>query len=393
MKKLFALFTILFFVGGFVLAQDGYQFTDIKRLPCTSVKDQASSGTCWSFSTLSFIESEMMRIGKKDVPDLSTMFTVHKCYEEKAMKYVRMQGKTNFGSGGSFHDNLFVMNNFGMMPNDAYQGLCYGEKKHAHGELDNVLKAYVDVIVKNENKSITISWTKGFTGILDAYLGAVPEKFTYKGKSYTPRTFADEVVGLNPDDYVEISSFSHHPMYSKFIIEIPDNWLWESVYNVPLNELTQIMDNAINNGYTIGWGGDVSERGFNYSKGYAVVPDADVAKMTKTEREKWDKKTEREKTRELNSSNPGKEKEITQENRQLAFDNQTTTDDHGMHIIGLAKDQLGTKYYIVKNSWDVSEPYEGYFYASEAYVKYKTTSIIVHKNAVPAEIKKKLGIN
>lgn len=376
----------------FCFSQNDYKFTDLKRISTTSVKDQASSGTCWSFSTSSFLESEMLRIGKKEMVDLSEMYVVRMCYMQKAWNYVRMQGNTNFGPGGSFHDELWVLENYGMVPEEAYSGLNYGEKKHTHGELDAVLRTFVESIVKNENKKISTAWPLAFKGILDAYFGPVPEKFTYKGKEYTPRSFADNIVALNPNNYVELTSFTHHPFYKKFVLEIPDNWLWSEVYNVPLDEMMATIDNAINNGYTVAWGSDVSEKGFKYNKGYAIVPDADVASMTKTERDKWDLMTDAEKDKKLANETVKTEKVITQEVRQLAFDNQTTTDDHGMHIVGIAKDQNGGKFYIVKNSWDTDGGVEGYFYASEAFVRYKTTSIMIHKDAVSAAIKQKLAI-
>jgi bleomycin hydrolase len=248
-------------------------------------------------------------------------------------------------------------------------------------------------VLENPNKKISTSWHNGYQGILDAYLGKVPETFTINGKKYTPQSYAKEVVGLNPDDYVEITSFTHHPFYSKFILEIPDNWLWESMYNVPLDDMMTIITEALKNGYTIGWAADVSEKGFSFKNGVAVVPETEIAEMAGSEKERWEAMTKEEQERMLYSfEEPMKEKKIDQNNRQEAFDNQLTTDDHGMHITGMAKDQNGTVYFKVKNSWNTVNIYDGYLYASESYIRYKTLSIMVHKNAIPKEIQKKLGL-
>ncbi len=399
MKKIYYISLLLVFnfvAVSFLTAQKkpatGYEFKDIKRLPTTSVKNQYRSGTCWSFSALSFLESEMLRKGKKD-PDLSEMFVVRNCYSDKAKRTVRMHGHLNFGGGGAFHDALYVLKKYGAVPEEAYKGLTIGEEKHIHGEMDQVLKDYVDGVVKNKNRKLTPVWHQGFEGLLDVYLGKYPEKFKYKGKEYTPKSFAKEVVGLNPDDYVEITSFSHHPFYSKFILEVPDNWLWGEAYNVPLNDFKKIISNAIDNGYTVAWASDVSENGFSYSNGIAVVPNNTKEDLADTERSKWDQLSRNKKNELLyNLKAPGKEKTITQEMRQKEFDNFLTTDDHGMHIIGKAKDQNGTLYYIVKNSWDTDNLYDGYFYASEAFVVFKATNIMVHKDAIPKEIRKKLKL-
>ena len=368
----------------------GYVFTDVIRLPATSVKDQHASGTCWAFSTVSFLESEMMRNGVKleDVPDLSEMFVVRKVYEQKAKKYIRMHGTIEFGGGGAFYDVLWVLKNYGMMPEKAYTGLHYGKKKHNHHELDKVLKAYVDAL-KDENE-LTTAWFQGYNGILDAYLGKVPEKFTYKGKEYTPRSFADNVVKLNADDYVSITSYTHHPFWTQFAIEVPDNWQWSLSYNVPMEDMVRIVDNALKNGYTVAWGADVSEPYFSYKNGVAVVPDLPMPDLVVTERRRWERS---DKSSKYHLDKPGKEKKITQEMRQDAFDRFATTDDHGMHIIGLAKDQNGTEYYIVKNSWDTSNKYDGYIYVSKAYFEYKTMNFVVHKDAIPADLRKKMHID
>ena len=393
------MFALIFGLSFLANAQDaksnqpkGYQFTDIKRLPATSVKDQARAGTCWSWSGISFFESEMIRMGKEPI-DLSAMYIVRHAYSDKATKFVRLHGSMNFAVGGAFCDVMHVIKNYGIVPMDVYKGLNYGEPNHAFGEIDDVLAGYINAVIKNSNKKLSTAWKKCFDGILDAYLGEEPEKFEYKGKEYTPRTFADEVVGLNMDDYVSLTSFTHHPFYSQFAIEVPDNWLWGMSYNLPIDELAQVMSNAIDNGYTFAWASDVSERGFQTSQpGVAVVPTTDTKEMSGAEIAKWEAMPKGNQTPDAFRQGPAPEKEITQEMRQQEFDNYLTTDDHGMHVIGKAKDQNGTVYYIVKNSWNKYNKFGGYFYASEPFMKYKTMNIIVHKNAIPKDIRKKLGI-
>lgn len=369
--------------------EEGYKFTDIKRLPTTCVKSQDRAGTCWSWSTISFLESEIMRMGKDSV-SLSPMFVVWNTYHEKGVKYVRMQGKLNFGQGGASADVTWAIKDHGIVPLELYKGLNYGEEVHVHGELDAVLKGYVDAIVSNPNKKISTAWLRGYDAVLNEYLGVKPEKFTWKGKEYTPQTFATEACGLNMDDYVSLTSFTHHPFYTQFAIEVPDNWIGEMSYNLPLDELMDVLDKAIDKGYTFSWGSDVSEAGFSRN-GLAVVPDVDFKEMSDAEIAKWVKMPKSQQTAEL-LKKPGKEKEITQELRQIEFDNQLTTDDHGMHVIGKAVDQIGNKYFIVKNSWGSYNQYDGYLYASYPFVAYKTTSVMIHKDALPKELKKKLGI-
>jgi bleomycin hydrolase len=373
--------------------EKSYQFTVVKDIPCTTVKDQYRSGTCWSFSGLGFLEAEMLRLGKPAV-DLSEMFVVYHSYSDKAVKYVRLHGNLNFGAGGAFHDVTNVIKEYGIVPDEVYNGLNYGEEKHVHGELDRILLDQAKAVVENPNKKLTTAWHDAMNATLDSYLGKLPEKFNYLGKEYTPLSFAKDLVGLNLDDYVEITSFSHHPFYSKFIIEVPDNWSWDQVYNVPLNELDEIIENAISTGYTVAWAADVSEKGFSTSqKGVAVLPIVDKANMTDAEINKWEKQTEKERNEDLYKlAKPGLEKVITQEVRQIDFDNYQTTDDHGMVIVGTAKDQNGTPYYKVKNSWGKYNDYDGYFFASKPYVMCKTTSIMVHKDAIPKNIRKKLNL-
>ena len=389
------LLTIVFSIS--ILAQeadvksDGYQFEMVKELKTSSVKDQYRSGTCWSFAGISFLESELIRKGKGE-HNLSEMFIVRQAYSDKARLTVRMHGNLNFGPGGAFHDVTSMWKKYGIVPEEAYAGLVIGEDNHIHGEMDAVLNAYVEGVIKNKNKKLTPVWHKGFNSMLDAYLGDYPSKFDYKGKSYTPNSFADE-MGLNMDDYIEISSYSHHPFYETFVLEVPDNWMWGQVYNVPMDEMIEVMDNAIDKGYTVAWAADVSEKGFAYRKGVAIVPTANTEEMNDAEILKWQEMSEKEKLSQLYKfDGPGSEKNITQEMRQKAYDNYQTTDDHGMHIVGIAKDQKGSKYYYVKNSWSDSNVYDGYFYASIPFIKYKTMCIMVHKDAVPKSIKKKLGL-
>lgn len=371
----------------------GYVFEDEIKLPATSVKDQYRTGTCWSFSALSFFESEMIRLGKPEV-DLSEMFIVRTTYSEKAKRYVRMHGENTFSAGGAFHDAKNMILQYGIVPESVYDGLKYGETKHVHGELDNILKQQVDAVVENKNKKLSTVWNQPVEATLDTYLGEIPKEFEYQGKKYTPQSFATDFVGLNMDDYVEISSYTHHPFYSKFIIEVPDNWSWDEVYNVPVDEMEQIIDNSLKNGFTVAWAADVSEKGFVTSnKGVAVLPTAISEEMSDAEIAKWEALPEREKEKELYKlEKPVAEIAVTQEMRQSAFDNYETTDDHGMHIVGTAKNQDGKVFYKVKNSWGDYNEYDGYFYVSKPYVRLKTMSLMVNKNAIPKEIRTKLKL-
>jgi len=373
-------------------ADTGYTFTIIKQLPATSVKNQFRSSTCWSYSTIAFLESELLRMGK-DTFDLSDMYPVKKAYADKAVMYIRFNGKHNFGAGGAAHDVTNVIRRYGMVPEEVYTGQVIGEVNPVHGEMDAVLLADVDAVLKNPNRKLTPVWHQGFEGLLDAYLGKIPEKFTYKGMEYTSRTFAD-MLGLNMDDYVVLTSYTHHPFYSRFIIEIPDNWDLEEVYNLPMDELMEVIDYSVENGYTIAWGADISEKGFSWKNGVAVVPDKNTPEIAGLEKARWEKMTDAEKEKLLfKFDKPVPEKKITQEMRQIEFDNYQTTDDHGMQITGKASDQNGNKYYLVKNSWGTEgNPYKGYLYASEAYVKLKTMDMMVNKNAIPPHIREKLGL-
>ena len=365
-----------------------YEFTTIKENPITPVKNQYRSGTCWCFSALSFIESEIIRT-KGQTLDFSEMFVVGKSYRDRAVKFVRLDGHLNFGAGSSFGDVLHVIKDYGIVPQDAMPGMNYGTEMPEQAELDAALKGYVEAIAKNPNKKLTTAWLNGFDGIVGAYLGEYPSTFTVDGKEYTPESYRD-YLGINFDDYVNISSFTHHPFYSQFVIEVPDNWRWDSAYNLPMDEMMEVMYNAIEKGYTVAWGSDVSEKGFNRS-GLATMPVEKKKAAAGSDQEKWVGKAAEEKTEEAKPELP-EEMVITQEMRQDGYDRKTTTDDHGMHIYGLAQDQNGTKYFMVKNSWGEAGKYKGIWYASDAFVRYKTMNIVVHKDALPKHIAKKLGI-
>ena len=367
-----------------------YQFTIEKQLKATEVKDQHRSGTCWAYAMNSFLESELIRMGKGEF-DLSEMFVVNRNYHLRAKDYVRFHGMKSFSAGAEGWDALNVIKHFGILPQDAYTGNTFDETLPVHGEMDAILKAYVDAVVKNKNRKITPIWRKGFDGVLDAYLGEIPESFMYKGKEYTTESFTSD-LGLNMDDYVTITSYTHHPFYESFIFEGADNWSLGEVLNVPMDEMMQVVDYALESGYSIAWGSDVSEKGFAFRKGVAVVPETESKNMADSEISKWQNMSRDQKSA-YGTEYPVKEKVITQEMRQIAFDNYESTEDHMMHIVGTAKDQNGSEYYLVKNSWGIDlNSHEGYFYASKPYVEYKSVSVLVHKDAIPTDIAKKLGL-
>lgn len=371
---------------------EGYRFTDGKIIRSTPVKNQNRSGTCWCYSTMTMLESEILRAGGPEI-HLSEMWIVRHSFMDKAVKYVRLHGELNFAEGGASHDVTEGIKQHGIVPFEVYPGLNYGTDKPDFHEISDVLKAYLDAVIQASGGSKTLStaWKRGFDAILDAYFGPMPETFIYEGKEYTPHSFA-ESLPIDMDDYVDLSSFTHHPFYAPFIIEVPDNWMWASVWNVPLDELMQTIDYALENGYTVAWGTDVSEKGFSRTKGIGIIPEANLEGMSGTEAEKWGKLTEKEKEAALYKfDKPGKERQIDQQMRQEAFDNYETTDDHGMVIVGTATDQNGNRYFKVQNSWDLVPPYDGFWYFSRPFVEYKTMSIMVNKNAVPKEIRKKLG--
>ncbi|BDC98802.1 aminopeptidase C [Persicobacter psychrovividus] len=367
----------------------GYHFTTIKNLEGGSVKNQMRTGTCWSFSALSFYNSEVKRITGKDV-NLAEMWVVRNAYFLKAEKYVRMHGKTNFGEGGAFHDIPAVMRKFGIVPESVYEGTIPGQTVRNHAELESVLKNMLDAFIANKSKKLSPAWKDAVNGVLDAYFGKRPEKFEYQGKEYTPASYMAS-LGLNLDDYVSITSYTHHPFYKPFVLEVEDNWEWKQSYNVPMNEMVDIAKHAVEEGYSIAWGADVSEKGFSYRDGLAIVP-ADGISIKKSGKDNKNFSDAGAKKSSSAFDTPQKEEEITQEMRQKAFDNYETTDDHGMHITGLVKDQNGKDYFLVKNSWGNSNDIDGYFFASEPYFAYKTMNYVVNKNALTKSMKKKLGI-
>ncbi len=348
-----------------------YVFTTIKNNAAGATENQCATGTCWSFATISFLESEILRKGGKAV-DLSEMFNVRVNYSRKVDSYIRFQGKQQFGPGGLSHDVTLVLKYDGLVPEAAYSGFLEGQKEYDHGALDVILEAVVKSVLDNKLNEKNNDWKVSVEGILDANVGKIPNEFEYEGKKYTPSSFRD-AQQLTADDYVSITSFSHHPFYSQFVLEVPDNWAKASYYNVPLNDMQLILDNAIDNGHTIAWDADVSEKGFSFQEGIAVLPEASANKD-----ELW--------------KNVVVEKAVTQQNRQEGFDQFKTTDDHLMHITGKAKDQNGNIFYMTKNSWGVSNMYQGYQYVSTNYFQMKTIGIMVHKDAIPNALKKKLGI-
>ncbi|WP_278478351.1 aminopeptidase C [Tannerella forsythia] len=386
---LFASFSAMYGQEG--QKEEGYQFTTVKEVKITPVKNQNRTGTCWSFSGVGLIEAELLRTGKGEY-NLSEMFIANHSYKDKADKFVRLHGKLNFAQEGSFADVIYVFKHYGAVPGELYKGLEYGQDNHVHGELAEVATAYVNAVIKNRDKKLSTAWKKGFDGVIDTYLGKLPETFTYQGKQYTPKSFG-ESLGLNFDDYVSLTSYTHHPFYSQFPLEIEDNWRWAPSYNLPIHELMEVLDHAINNGYTIAWGSDVSEKGFTRN-GIAVAADIEALESSGSDQARWVGLSQTERDAEVKKlvEKPCKEIEVTQELRQQAYDNYQTTDDHGMLIYGIAKDQTGKKFYMVKNSWGTESKYKGHWYASEAYVAYKTMNIVLHKDALPKTIQSKLGI-
>lgn len=368
-------------------------FTVIKELPVTSMKDQNKSGTCWAYSTLSFFESEILKNSGKTY-DLSEMFVANKTYMDRATKAVRMHGDVSFSQGGSAYDVLYCLKNYGIVPENAMPapGTLIGDSLANFDEFFEVMTPYVEGIAKSKASKISSAWKNGLQGILDAYLGEIPESFSYEGKTYTPQSFV-ESLGLNLDDYVTITSYTHHPMWSQFAVEVQDNWRWPLSYNVPIEDLTRIIDNALENGYTVAWGGDVTEDGFTRD-GLGIAYDMDkVRSMSGTDADRWFQLSKTEKKSMADSLGVNIPEIVpTQEMRQMAFDNWETTDDHGMHIYGVAKDQNGREYYMVKNSWGEFGDYKGTWYMTKNFVAYKTMDYMVNKNAIPKDIRKKLGI-
>ncbi|MCK4630115.1 MAG: aminopeptidase [Bacteroidales bacterium] len=358
------------------IEKKNFDFKEVKTLETISVKSQDRTGTCWCFGTTSFLETELIRMGKGEF-DLSEMFFIRNAYKTKAMNYVRFHGKTNFTKGGQAHDVLNEIAEHGIVPESVYSGKVYGQEIHNHSELRTVIKGMLDGVIKSRKP--TPVWSDAYCSVLDVYLGETPASFTYEGKTYTPGSFA-EALGINPDDYIELTSYSHHPYYESFVLEIPDNWSYDGYYNLPVDDLIEVMKKAIKAGYSIAWDGDMSDKGFSYKNGVAIVPETD-----------WDDMSD-----EVKDSvfvKPGKEKQITQEMRQEAFGNYTVTDDHLMHLTGMAKDKNGTYYFLTKNSWGPdSNDFGGYLYMSESFVRLHTIAFMVHKDAVPKDIKEKLGL-
>ena len=392
MRKLTILtIAIVSCLGGFAQKDTtGFVFTTVKENKITSVKNQNRSSTCWAYSALGFLEAELLRLNKGD-HDFSDMFVVYHTMLDRAVNYVRVHGVASFSPGGSFYDVLYCWRHYGIVPDNVMPaGVMYGDTLANHSDLDAAAKAYVDVIAKSTASKISPLWRRPLEAIYETYLGKLPQEFTYKGKKYTPRSFADS-FGLNMNDYVSLTSYSHHPFYEAFAIEIQDNWRGAKSYNLPIDELMQVMRNAVNTGYTIAWGSDVSEEGFTRN-GIAVMPDVKKgAELTGSDMAHWLGLSKADRRAEL-TSRPLPEMTVTQQMRQEAYDNWETTDDHGMLIYGLAKDQNGKQYFMVKNSWGQAGKYKGFWYASEAFVAYKTMNIVVHKNAIPKEILKKLNI-
>jgi len=381
MKHSIGPFLILIFLASFLAkAQEelvpGFEMVIKNKVPASPVKDQAETGTCWSFATSSFIESEAIRMGKGE-HDVSEMFFVRQTFPIKADHYVRRHGKANFGAGSLSHDVLIASGMFGAVPEEVYSGLADGESAHDHTELDEVLKGFLDALIGDGEIELSSKWRGAYAAILDSYLGELPATFDYRGKNYNPKTFVKEVLGFEPGNYLEITSFTHKPYHTWFILDIPDNWANASYYNVPLNEFEEILDYALNNGFSVAWDGDVSEQEFSHQKGIALVPAKRGAGSSAE-------------SKQLNSSY---EKEITPENRQALYESYSTTDDHLMHVIGTVNDRYGNKFYLTKNSWGSSNKLGGYLYMSRSYVLLKSISIMVHKDAIPADIAKKLKVD
>jgi len=366
-----------------------FEFKEIVRHDASPVESQGRTGTCWSFSALSFLESEIMRVNKTDKPIvLSEMFIVRKAYEAKAKKYIRMDGRTNFGQGGAFHDIPYVIKNYGIVPQNVYTGLKKKTDTYNHSEMFNQLNEIVSN-AKSEGKGIQQSWVESYNKVLDENIGELPETFKFKGEKYTSQSFYKS-LGIDMNDYLSITSFTNHPMYSKCMLEIPDNWLWDESYNVSVDEMYETVLHALKSGYTVAWGADVSEKGFSFKDGLAIVP----LRKEKIVVEGEDNKNFSDAGADKKSSvftQPDTEVVVTQQMRQEGYDQKETTDDHGMHIVGLYRDKKGRNFFLVKNSWGTSNYPEGYLYVSESYFKLKTINIYLHKEGISDVLATKLG--
>lgn len=381
---------MLVFSASAVFGQ-GYQFTEVVTVPATPVKNQAATGTCWCFATTSFMESELLRMGKGTY-DLSEMFIVRQKYMNQLQDNYLRRGEGNIGQGSLSHTFMNAYRQVGIVPEEVYTGINYDSERHNHSEMVRYMQALADVAVKAKTRSP--EYYKLIDNLFDTYLGKLPEKFTYKGKEYTPKSFA-ESLGLNMDDYIELTSFTHHPYYVKFDVEVPDNWEHSLMYNLPLDEMMETVDHALTNGYTVCWDGDVSEKGFSFTNGVAINPEVKkVEDLSNTDRARFEKLGEKERLEEVfKFERPYPEVNVTPEVRQAGFESFVTTDDHLMHVTGITKDQNGTKYYITKNSWGTDRnKFGGYLNMSESFVRAKTIYVMVHKDAIPKAIKGKLGI-
>ncbi|WP_337812889.1 aminopeptidase C [Parabacteroides johnsonii] len=388
--KTFILSCILAFSVSTAFGQ-GYQFTEVVTVPATPVKNQAATGTCWCFATTSFMESELLRMGKGTY-DLSEMFIVRQKYMNQLQDNYLRRGNGNIGQGSLSHTFMNAYRQVGIVPEEVYTGINYDSERHNHSEMVRYMHAIADVAVKTKQRSP--EYDKLIANLFDTYLGKLPEKFTYKGKEYTPKSFA-ESLGLNMDDYIELTSFTHHPYYVKFDVEVPDNWEHSLMYNLPLDEMMETVDYALTNGYTVCWDGDVSEKGFSFTNGVAINPEVKkVEDLSNTDRARFEKLGEKERLEEVfKFERPYPEIKVTPEVRQAGFESFVTTDDHLMHVTGITKDQNGTKYYITKNSWGTDRnKFGGYLNMSESFVRAKTIYVMVHKDAIPKAIKTKLGI-
>lgn len=389
MKALFISCALL--LSTFSAFAQGYQFTEVVTVPATPVKNQAATGTCWCFATTSFMESELLRMGKGEY-DLSEMFIVRQKYMNQLQDNYLRRGEGNIGQGSLSHTFMNAYRQVGIVPEEVYKGINYDSERHNHYEMAQYMEAIANVAVKNKKRSP--EYDKLIRNLFDTYLGELPAQFTYKGKEYTPKSFA-ESLGLNMDDYIELTSFTHHPYYKKFDVEVPDNWEHSLMYNLPLDEMIETVDYALNNGFTVCWDGDVSEKGFSFKNGVAINPEVKkVEDFSNTDRARFEKMDEKERLEEVYKfEQPYPEIKVTPEIRQEGFEAFVTTDDHLMHLTGIAKDQNGTKYYITKNSWGTDRnKFGGYLNMSESFVRAKTIYVMVHKDAIPKAIRTKLSL-